>query len=41
MAVLVTRTSIDTLGLVEDDEVVASFKATATRAYPANSFRTE
>jgi molybdate transport system regulatory protein len=39
MTVLVTQTSIDTLGLTLGDKVVASFKATATRAYPANSFR--
>lgn len=31
---LVTQTSIDTLDLEEGDEVVASFKATATRAVP-------
>jgi molybdate transport system regulatory protein len=31
---LVTQTSIDTLDLAEGDEVVASFKATATRAVP-------
>lgn len=35
--VLVTRTSVETLGLVSGSEVVASFKATATRAYPASS----
>jgi molybdate transport system regulatory protein len=37
LTVLVTRTSIDTLGLAPGVEVVASFKATATRAYPADS----
>jgi molybdate transport system regulatory protein len=35
LTVLVTRTSIDTLALAPGDPVVASFKATATRAYPA------
>lgn len=39
MTVLVTQTSIDTLGLSPGDAVVASFKATATRAYPANPVR--
>jgi|APHM01.1.fsa_nt_gi transcriptional regulator, ModE family len=39
MTVLVTQTSIDTLELTLGDTVVASFKATATRGYPANSFR--
>ena len=38
LTVLVTQTSIDTLGLAPGVEVVASFKATATRAYPAGSF---
>jgi molybdate transport system regulatory protein len=37
LTVLVTQTSIDTLGLEPGVEVVASFKATATRAYPAGS----
>jgi len=37
LTVLVTRTSIDTLGLEPGTPVVASFKATATRAYPAGS----
>jgi len=37
LTVLVTRTSIDTLGLEPGTPVVASFKATATRAYPAES----
>lgn len=31
---LVTQTSLDTLGLAEGDTVIASFKATATRAIP-------
>ena len=35
--VLVTRTSVETLGLARGATVVASFKATATRAYPADS----
>ncbi len=35
LAVLVTRTSVETLALAPGDAVVASFKATATRAYPA------
>lgn len=39
MTVLVTRTSIDTLDLALGDAVVATFKATATRAYPDNSYR--
>ena len=39
LTVLVTRTSLETLGLSEGDEVAASFKATATRAYPADSVR--
>lgn len=39
--VLVTQTSIETLGLEPGDEVVASFKATATRAYPRESVRPE
>jgi len=37
LTVLVTQTSIDTLDLAPGDPVVASFKATATRAYPAVS----
>jgi len=37
LTVLVTRTSIETLGLEPGTPVVASFKATATRAYPADS----
>jgi molybdate transport system regulatory protein len=37
LTVLVTQTSIDTLGLEPGTPVVASFKATATRAYPADS----
>lgn len=41
MTVLVTQTSIDTLDLTRGDTVVASFKATATRAYPATSYRQE
>jgi len=41
LTVLVTRTSIDTLGLEPGVEVVASFKATATRAYPADSSQTD
>lgn len=37
LAVLVTRRSVETLGLSVGDPVAASFKATATRAYPADS----
>lgn len=37
LAVLVTRTSVENLGLAVGDAVAASFKATATRAYPADS----
>jgi molybdate transport system regulatory protein len=37
LTVLVTQTSIETLGLEPGAPVVASFKATATRAYPADS----
>ncbi|WP_313696240.1 TOBE domain-containing protein [Halorarum halobium] len=38
LTVLVTRTSVDTLALAPDSPVVASFKATATRAFPAGSY---
>jgi len=37
LTVLVTQTSVDTLTLAPGDTVVASFKATATRASPAGS----
>lgn len=36
LAALVTRTSVSKLDLSPGDEVVASFKATATRGFPAN-----
>lgn len=35
LTALVTQRSVATLGLASGDEVVASFKATATRAFPA------
>jgi molybdate transport system regulatory protein len=38
LTVLVTQRSAETLGVGPGDTVVASFKATATRAYPADSF---
>lgn len=38
LTALVTRTSVETLDLDAGDAVVASFKATATRASPATSF---
>ncbi|RBI59833.1 hypothetical protein DMJ13_21315 [halophilic archaeon] len=31
---LITQTSLDTLGLTEGETVIASFKATVTRAVP-------
>ena len=37
LTVLVTQTSIETLGLAAGEPVAVSFKATATRAYPAES----
>jgi molybdate transport system regulatory protein len=39
MTVLVTQTSVETLDLTPGDVVVATFKATATQASPANSYR--
>jgi molybdate transport system regulatory protein len=39
LTVLVTQTSIETLELVSGASVVASFKATATRAYPVDASR--
>lgn len=41
LRVLVTRTSIAALDLADGDDVVASFKATATRAYPADARNAE
>lgn len=37
LTVLVTQTSVETLDLAAGEPVAASFKATATRAYPAES----
>ena len=37
LRILVTQTSIDTLDLTVGETVTASFKATATRAFPADS----
>jgi molybdate transport system regulatory protein len=38
LAVLVTQTSVEALALAPGEPVAASFKATATRAYPAESY---
>jgi molybdate transport system regulatory protein len=39
LCALVTQTSVDTLNLTPGETIAASFKATATRAFPADSFR--
>jgi molybdate transport system regulatory protein len=41
LTALVTQTSISLLALTPGDEVVASFKATATRAFPAKRYQPE
>lgn len=41
VTVLVTRTSVETLDLSPGEGAAASFKATATRAYPADSSRSD